>query len=105
MMAMGDKTESVMLSELLGNWLVLPPAMECALGGITQDSRDVIPGYLFLACKGQTVNGVEFIDKAIEKGAIAVVWESDETTAAIPFSTRQTSQGKDVPVIALDGLS
>ena len=58
-----------------------------------------------MACKGQTVNGVEFIDKAIEKGAIAIIWESDEETAAILFSSRQTLQGKDVPVIALNDLS
>ncbi|MBK8967030.1 MAG: UDP-N-acetylmuramoyl-L-alanyl-D-glutamate--2,6-diaminopimelate ligase [Lewinellaceae bacterium] len=39
------------------------------------DSRQVEPGDCFVAIRGVTVNGHEFIDKAVEKGAVAVVCE------------------------------
>jgi len=39
------------------------------------DSRKVKPGSLFVAVKGVAVDGHEYIDKAIEQGAIAVVCE------------------------------
>ncbi|MEJ2141742.1 MAG: UDP-N-acetylmuramoyl-L-alanyl-D-glutamate--2,6-diaminopimelate ligase [Gammaproteobacteria bacterium] len=105
MMAMNNKTNSVMLSGLLSNWLEVPVIMDHIIHGITLDSRDVRPGYLFLACKGKTVNGTEFIDKAIAQGAVAVIWETNDSATAIPFNTRKSPQGNDIPVIALDGLS
>jgi UDP-N-acetylmuramoyl-L-alanyl-D-glutamate--2,6-diaminopimelate ligase len=39
------------------------------------DSRRVTPGSLFIAVKGVEVDGHQFIAKAIEQGAIAVVYE------------------------------
>lgn len=41
--------------------------------GITQDSRNVKPGYLFAALKGANFDGTQFIDAAIEKGAVAIL--------------------------------
>lgn len=41
--------------------------------GITHDSRKVKGGYVFVAIKGHTVDGHDFIAGAIEKGAIALV--------------------------------
>lgn len=40
--------------------------------GITADSRKVRPGFIFVAIKGQTVDGRKFITEAKKKGAIAV---------------------------------
>ncbi len=39
------------------------------------DSRKVTPGSLFIAVKGVAVDGHQFIAKAVEQGAIAVVYE------------------------------
>jgi UDP-N-acetylmuramoyl-L-alanyl-D-glutamate--2,6-diaminopimelate ligase len=39
------------------------------------DSRKVTPGSLFIAVKGTAVDGHQFIEKAVEQGAIAVVYE------------------------------
>jgi UDP-N-acetylmuramoyl-L-alanyl-D-glutamate--2,6-diaminopimelate ligase len=39
------------------------------------DSRKIKPGSLFIAVKGVAVDGHQFIDKAIEQGAIAIVTE------------------------------
>jgi UDP-N-acetylmuramoyl-tripeptide--D-alanyl-D-alanine ligase len=46
---------------------------EFAVSGVEIDSRDVQPGDLFFALKGETTDGHRFIDMAIEKGASAVV--------------------------------
>lgn len=46
---------------------VVPP-------GATDDSRQVRPGDLFLACVGDLVDGRRFIADAIARGAEAVLW-------------------------------
>ena len=48
--------------------------------GIASDSRDVEPGFLFVAVAGLTVDGHDFIPEAIRKGASAVMaqrWSDD----------------------------
>ncbi len=50
-----------------------PAAME--LAGITADSRQVKPGWVFVAEKGVAVDGHDFIGKAVDSGAAAVVCE------------------------------
>ena len=52
--------------------------------GITDDSRKVQPGNLFLAVNGSVSNGNQYIDSAIKSGAAAVVTsESHQKNAAI----------------------
>lgn len=46
--------------------------------GVCFDSRKVKPGDLFIAVKGAACDGHEFIDSAIEKGAVAVIYEDKE---------------------------
>ncbi|MDO6746916.1 UDP-N-acetylmuramoyl-L-alanyl-D-glutamate--2,6-diaminopimelate ligase [Gilvimarinus sp. 1_MG-2023] len=41
--------------------------------GITLDSRNVLPGDLFIALQGARINAVDYIDDAIEAGAVAVL--------------------------------
>ena len=59
-------------------------ALTGALGrevkGITYDSRAVKDGYLFVAIKGEKSDGHNFIEKAIQKGASAVVYEIEHPT-------------------------
>ncbi|MBP9797311.1 MAG: UDP-N-acetylmuramoyl-L-alanyl-D-glutamate--2,6-diaminopimelate ligase, partial [Chitinophagales bacterium] len=43
--------------------------------GITADSRNVKPGYVFVAVKGTAVDGHDFIPKAFELGAVAIIAE------------------------------
>ena len=43
--------------------------------GITADSRDVMEGYVFIAVRGNDVDGQKFISQAIENGACAIVSE------------------------------
>ena len=44
--------------------------------GIEIDSRKTKPGSLFIAVRGVAVDGHEFIEKAMEKGAVAIVCEN-----------------------------
>ncbi len=52
-------------------------SVTCDIEGIAYDSRQVRQNYLFVAVKGEHVNGEDFIDDAIRRGAIAVVSETD----------------------------
>lgn len=50
--------------------------------GITDDSRSVRHGYLFVAVRGHAEDGARYIRDAIDKGANAVVSEKDFTAPA-----------------------
>lgn len=53
---------------------------------ITQDSRDVRPGTLFVALKGEKIDGAQFIPQAETAGAVAVLCADD---AVIPATRMQ----------------
>lgn len=59
-----------------------PDSAECLIQGITSDSRAVRPGYLFVAIKGTTCDGRDFIAEALKRGARAIVVESSGCTHA-----------------------
>jgi len=59
------------------------PAIE--ITGISIDSRAVKPGYLFVAMQGSTVDGHDYIQKAIDNGASAVVGEKDIRGFSVPY--------------------
>ncbi len=63
------------LSALLHDLAPLPAQAERAVNGVTLDSRQVRPGYLFIACRGLRSRGHDFIADAVAKGAVAVVYE------------------------------
>lgn len=46
-----------------------------AVSGVADDSRQVLPGDVFLAYPGDLADGRQYIPKAIERGAIAVLWQ------------------------------
>jgi UDP-N-acetylmuramoyl-L-alanyl-D-glutamate--2,6-diaminopimelate ligase len=49
--------------------------MNAAIEGIHFDSRQIQKGFLFIAIKGTQTDGHQFIDSAIQRGAIAIVCE------------------------------
>jgi UDP-N-acetylmuramoyl-tripeptide--D-alanyl-D-alanine ligase len=60
-----------------------PAQKNVTFAGITTDSRQVVPGMLFAALPGQSVDGHDYIPQAIERGAVAVLVSRD-TTGSVP---------------------
>ncbi len=62
----------------LADLLEIDPA-RCAgnpeILGLSSDSRLVEPGGLFLACRGNESHGLNHLEQAIARGAVAVAWE------------------------------
>ncbi|WDF56545.1 UDP-N-acetylmuramoyl-L-alanyl-D-glutamate--2,6-diaminopimelate ligase [Mucilaginibacter sp. KACC 22063] len=65
---LSDIIEGVAFTELQG-------AADVEITNITADSRQVVPGSLFVAVKGTLTDGHNYIDKAIASGAVAIVCE------------------------------
>ncbi|MBT3558199.1 MAG: UDP-N-acetylmuramoyl-L-alanyl-D-glutamate--2,6-diaminopimelate ligase [Rhodospirillales bacterium] len=61
--------------------------------GITSDSRQVMPGYLFAAIPGSVADGSDFIPQAIENGAAAIL---------LPRNAVSVPDVADLSVIAAD---
>ena len=54
--------------------------------GIVEDSREVLPGYIFVAVKGEKDNGTKYIDEAVNRGAVFVLADEKENIKpVIPF--------------------
>ena len=60
-------------------------APEVPITGISIDSRAVKPGHLFVAMKGGNVDSHDYIPKAIDKGAAAVVGNRKMDGMAVPY--------------------
>ena len=67
-----------------------PP--DITISGITLDSRAVKPGYLFVAEKGSSADGHDFIPNALENGAAAIAGERDIDGLAVPYIRLQDSR-------------
>ena len=51
------------------------PSRDVQVSDVTRDSRQAKPGSLFIACQGRTSHGVQHAAAAVERGAVAVLWE------------------------------
>ncbi|MBY0031015.1 UDP-N-acetylmuramoyl-tripeptide--D-alanyl-D-alanine ligase [Priestia aryabhattai] len=49
-----------------------------AIEGVSIDTRTIQQGNLYIPIKGERFNGHTFVDKAIENGAVATLWNKDE---------------------------
>jgi len=99
------KQYSMNLSELLSGYVADENFSDIEIKGLSLDSRSIKEQYLFIAVKGETVNGIEFINNAIEQGAVAVLWEVDAAVETIKINWRKNSSGINVPIIAIEKLS
>ncbi|MGC9326841.1 MAG: Mur ligase domain-containing protein, partial [Candidatus Hinthialibacter sp.] len=59
-------------------------AIPASIHGVTGDSRMIQPGDLFIALKGESFDGHDFLNQAVESGACAAVVERFDDSAAIP---------------------
>ncbi|MBF2758820.1 MAG: UDP-N-acetylmuramoyl-L-alanyl-D-glutamate--2,6-diaminopimelate ligase [Ectothiorhodospiraceae bacterium AqS1] len=72
-----EASASLRLARLLEGHASIPPAFDREIGAICDDSREVIPGALFFARRGQRVDARRFVAQAIDSGAGAVVIEGE----------------------------
>ncbi|MDA7947645.1 MAG: UDP-N-acetylmuramoyl-L-alanyl-D-glutamate--2,6-diaminopimelate ligase [Hyphomicrobiaceae bacterium] len=71
------------LGELAGAGHSLPDDMSRVdICGLTADSRDVSPGFLFAALPGTQTDGAKFIPQALENGAAAILVPQDTSLPA-----------------------
>lgn len=99
-----DAEWSVSLDSLLGslaqNTRVIG-ARDKTITAVTIDSREVRPGALFVALRGEHTDGHQFLSQAVERGAVAVMVEqlcdvpAHVTTIVVPDSARALSQIAD----------
>ncbi len=67
-MILNDVLESIEMIAVEGS-------LETAITGVCIDSRQVMPGSLFVAIRGTQTDGHRFIDNALERGAAAILCE------------------------------
>ena len=99
------KQFSIKLNDLLNGYFTDDKLNKITIKGLSLDSRKIKSGDLFFAISGEKVDGVEFINGAIEKGAAAVLWETNAEVEAIQVNWRKTAKGLDVPIIAIPDLT
>jgi UDP-N-acetylmuramoyl-L-alanyl-D-glutamate--2,6-diaminopimelate ligase len=66
-------TRRARLAELTAGLLAAPADLEVC--DVTLDSREAVPGALFLACRGRGRHGAQFTGEAVARGARAVLYE------------------------------
>lgn len=62
----------------------IPNPPDILISGIALDSRKVQRGELFVACAGAAADGHDFVDKAIARGAVAILSERPVRTRGVP---------------------
>jgi len=70
-----EPREPLLLGSLLDRLQVTGPAAEIAIRGVTNDSRAVVPGSLFVAIPGAHTDGHDHLASAAEGGAAAALVE------------------------------
>lgn len=88
---------AVALHTLLAGLAQVPAGPERLVAGLTNDSRQVRPGDLFLATRGRRCHGLEFLPAVQAAGAAAVAWEP-------PYAGPVEADGP-LPVLAVEALS
>ena len=92
------------LNQLLHNVQLLdtPGDLAVEVGAIRFDSRQVQPGDVFVAVEGAQADGHQFIDIAIEKGAVAIVANAGSSHSAfrIPHSVFVTDSAEALGIMA-----
>ncbi|MTA91853.1 MAG: UDP-N-acetylmuramoyl-L-alanyl-D-glutamate--2,6-diaminopimelate ligase, partial [Actinobacteria bacterium] len=95
-----DNVTGVSLQNLAEQFKLETPAREHnpLLTGISMNTADLRPGDLFVAMPGKKTHGANFIARAIELGAVAVITDS----AGLEELRNQSFDHQDIPVLALE---
>jgi UDP-N-acetylmuramoyl-tripeptide--D-alanyl-D-alanine ligase len=83
-----------------------------AVSGVTFDSREVVPGDLFVALTGETTDGHKFLDQAFDRGAAGAIVSQDtshpnirvdDTFAALEDLARASRARTDARIVGVTG--
>ncbi|PVZ71876.1 UDP-N-acetylmuramoyl-L-alanyl-D-glutamate--2,6-diaminopimelate ligase [Pelagibaculum spongiae] len=66
------------LAELLSGWCEVP---DLQVKGLALDSRQIQPGYAFIAVQGNTGHGLDFLAQAEKAGACAIILDQHDDSA------------------------
>lgn len=121
MMTVEKLNYSKSLGELLSG--LIPVDTSIDVSGVAIDSREVKSGDLFIAYRGSQFNGIDYIDDAIQSGAVAIAIDEDEevnlksisvTTVKVPGLRKQAGliisrfydePSKEMQVIGVTGTN
>ncbi|MDY4631349.1 MAG: UDP-N-acetylmuramoyl-L-alanyl-D-glutamate--2,6-diaminopimelate ligase, partial [Candidatus Cryptobacteroides sp.] len=76
----------------------------CEIASICSDSRKAAPGSLFIAVKGCAVDGHDFIDSALEKGASAVI-SADRQALAVCAANFYGNPSRNLTLVGITGTN
>ncbi|MBQ6243501.1 MAG: UDP-N-acetylmuramoyl-L-alanyl-D-glutamate--2,6-diaminopimelate ligase [Bacteroidales bacterium] len=74
------------------------------ISALTNDSREVRPGSLFIAVNGCGNDGRAYLDKAIENGAVAVMYEEIPGQTGLPVTSVIISDSRKAVALAADAF-
>ncbi|MDI7863781.1 UDP-N-acetylmuramoyl-L-alanyl-D-glutamate--2,6-diaminopimelate ligase [Rhizobiaceae bacterium n13] len=60
---------------------------EIEISGLSADSRQIVPGMVFIALAGTRADGARFVDDAISRGAVAIVADHAIDAGSVPVLT------------------
>ena len=98
-----------------GRYMGDASCMDEEITGVVRDNREVEPGNLFIAIKGERVDGHSFIEDAFRRGAIAVLSEQElpdspgpyilvsSTTEAMKKLAAFYRESLSIPVVGITG--
>lgn len=78
-------------------------SLDVLVQGVSQDSREVSPGDLFLAWKGTERDGHDFLQEAVARGAVAAVVERTLPRLGVP--QLQARDGRAAAALAADTVA
>ena len=78
----------MLLSQLFAPLLDLSASDDCEISGIAMDSREVKPGYLFMAASPPLGDGEPYIPQAIAAGAVAILQQGKSHECIIENAVR-----------------
>jgi UDP-N-acetylmuramoyl-L-alanyl-D-glutamate--2,6-diaminopimelate ligase len=103
-MQLSQLVRALQSSTLLGTSLS-SPAAHLEITRVTANSRDVIPGTLFVAYPGVNVDGAQFIPDAIQRGAVAIVTQTPVVSNHLSVNSKQSpasSLQSPIPIILVE---
>ncbi len=80
--------------DLLDGAEVLSQSGDASVQSVEYDSRRIIPGSVFVAMRGEVSDGNQYIDQAIQRGAVAVVTDSATQSPRAGVAWAQVPHGR-----------